>query len=58
MTEKPVNLGRVRKERARRDAKARADANAVRFGRTKAEKARETAEAEKTRRDLDGHRAE
>lgn len=32
----PINLNKARKERARADGKARADANAVKFGRTKA----------------------
>ncbi|PJI91720.1 uncharacterized protein DUF4169 [Yoonia maricola] len=35
---KPANLNQARKARTRADAKAKADANAVRFGRTKAEK--------------------
>ena len=35
---KPVNLNKVRKEKARKTAKAKADANAVRFGLTKAQK--------------------
>ena len=54
----PVNLNRARKERARRAAKALADENAVRFGRTKAEKQRDRAEAERASRDHDGHRKE
>jgi len=35
---KPVNLNQVRKSKARADAKAKADVNAVRFGRSKAQK--------------------
>lgn len=35
---KPINLNQARKQRARADAKAKADQNAVRFGRTKAER--------------------
>ena len=35
---KPVNLNRFRKEKARAAKKARADENAVKFGRTKAQK--------------------
>ena len=34
----PVNLNRARKEKARAEKKARADENAARFGRTKAER--------------------
>ncbi|WP_341365972.1 DUF4169 family protein [Yoonia sp. BS5-3] len=35
---KPVNLNKVRKAKNRADAKAKADQNAIRFGRTKAER--------------------
>ncbi|WP_158968299.1 DUF4169 family protein [Chachezhania sediminis] len=52
----PVNLNRFRKEKARADRKARADENAVKFGRTKAEKSRDKAEAEREERRLDAHR--
>ncbi len=59
MTEsKIVSLNKVRKARTRSDRKARADENAVKFGRTKAEKSREKTEADKTARDLDGHKRE
>lgn len=58
MTGKPVNLNRARKERARDAAKARADENAVRFGRTKAEKTLERAKAEKAAKSLAGHKRE
>lgn len=34
----PINLNKLRKLRARAEDKARADANAIRFGRTKAER--------------------
>jgi hypothetical protein len=51
----PVNLNRFRKDKARAAKKARADENAVKFGRTKAEKQRDTADANKAKRDLDGH---
>ncbi len=50
-----VNLNRFRKEKARAERRAEADANAVKHGRTKAEKALEKARAEKAARDLDGH---
>ena len=56
MSETPVNLNRVRKDKARAEKKARADENAVKFGRTRAEKDREAARAEKARREFDGHR--
>ncbi len=35
---KPINLNQARKVKSRAEAKAKADENAVRFGRTKAEK--------------------
>jgi len=35
---KPVNLNHARKAKTRAEAKAKADENAIRFGRTKAEK--------------------
>lgn len=43
---KPINLNKVRKEQARAQDKARADANAVKFGRTKAERLAEAARHE------------
>ncbi|MDP5334278.1 MAG: DUF4169 family protein [Paracoccaceae bacterium] len=54
----PVNLNRVRKEKARADKKARAAENAVKFGRTKAEKELEKARADQSRKALDAHRKE
>jgi hypothetical protein len=54
----PVNLNRVRKEKARAAKKARADENAVKFGRTKPEKELEKARAEQARKTLDAHRKE
>ena len=52
---KPVNLNRYRKEKARAEKKARADQNAVKFGRSKAEKAEAKFEQDKLRRDVDHH---
>ncbi|MCA0872157.1 DUF4169 family protein [Seohaeicola saemankumensis] len=52
----PVNLNRFRKAKARADKKARADENAVKFGRTKAERELERARAEKARSDIDSHK--
>lgn len=52
---KPVNLNRYRKDKARAEKKARADENAVKFGRSKAERDLERARADKARRDLDRH---
>lgn len=55
---KVVSLSKVRKARAKADKRAQADANAVRFGRSKTEKEAEARRAEKARRDLDGHEVE
>ena len=49
------NLNTARKQKARAEKRARADANAVKFGRTKAEKQLDKARADKARRALDGH---
>lgn len=55
MSETPINLNRARKSRARAKDKARADENAVRFGRTKAQKDAERIEAEKAALRLSDH---
>lgn len=53
---KVTNLNRFRKQKARTEKHARADANAVKFGRSGAQKRLEKAKAEKARTALDGHR--
>ena len=53
---KVTNLNRFRKQKARDEKRAEADANAVKHGRTKAQKSLEDARAEKAARNLDGHR--
>ena len=53
-----INLNRVRKQKAREAARRLADANAATHGRSKAEKQREAAEAERAARHLDQHRQE
>ncbi len=52
----PINLNKARKAKAKRDARQRADENVVKFGRTKAEKARDKIEADKAAETLDQHR--
>ncbi len=52
---KPVNLNRYRKEKVRAEKKARADQNAVAFGRNKAEKQVVKLQKDKQNRDLDNH---
>ncbi|KNX41888.1 hypothetical protein ROTO_14890 [Roseovarius tolerans] len=56
MSDRPVNLNRVRKQKARAADKARADENATRFGRTKVQKTLEETQAEQARSILDLHR--
>ena len=53
-----INLRAVRKAKAKAETRAQADANAAKFGRSKAEKALETSRTEKAKRDLDGHERE
>ena len=53
-----TNLNQFRKKKARADKAARADENAVKFGRTKAQKTLERSRAEKAKRDLDGKERE
>jgi hypothetical protein len=53
---KIVSLRAVRKAQSRAEAKAQADANAAKFGRTKAERVLEAARREQARRLLDQHR--
>jgi Domain of unknown function (DUF4169) len=53
-----VNLRTVKKQAARKATRAAADANAAKYGRTKAERALDEARAKKGARDLDAHRRE
>ncbi len=55
MTE-PINLNKARKARDRVKKKAQADENAVKFGRTKAQRILEAAQSDKMRAALDRHR--
>jgi len=58
MSDGPVNLNRYRKDKARDEAKARADANSVKHGRSKAERLLDAARTEKARQMLDRHKIE
>jgi hypothetical protein len=49
----PINLNKVRKVRDRAAEKAEADVNAVKFGRSKAERLLDAARADKARTALD-----
>ncbi len=53
-----VGLGKVRKARERDLRKAVADENAVKFGRTKAQKILEATKSEQARKMLDSNRIE
>jgi hypothetical protein len=54
----PLNLNKARKARARDQARAKADANAAKFGETKAEKHLAAARRAKAARDLDALKRE
>ncbi|TCP61285.1 uncharacterized protein DUF4169 [Rhodovulum bhavnagarense] len=51
-----VNLRAARKARARAEKRAKGDENAAKHGRTKAQRAREEADATRARSQLDAHR--
>ncbi|WP_128513721.1 DUF4169 family protein [Tabrizicola thermarum] len=53
-----VNLRTVKKQAARKAARAAADVNAAKHGRTRAERDLEKTRAEKAARDLDAHKRE
>ncbi|WP_376873355.1 DUF4169 family protein [Albirhodobacter sp. R86504] len=50
-----TNLNQFRKAKARADKRVTADANATKFGRTKAQRALEEAQSQRARSSLDGH---
>ena len=52
----PVNLNKFRKTKARADNTTRAEANAVKFGRTKAEKQAQVSRAKAEAHRLDQHK--
>lgn len=49
----PINLNKARKAQVRSKAKQKADENAIRFGRTKAQRLAEAAQDEAAKRRLD-----
>ncbi|MBO9464693.1 DUF4169 family protein [Tropicibacter sp. R15_0] len=53
-----INLNRFRKNKRRAEKRQEADENAVKFGRSKAEKELDQAQQTKADRDLDGHELE
>ncbi|MEL6859706.1 MAG: DUF4169 family protein [Pseudomonadota bacterium] len=54
----PINLNKFRKQKARADKDQQAQENRIKFGRTKAEKSRDKAEADKANTTIDGARRE
>lgn len=56
MSDRPININKVRKARARDTEKARADANAVAFGLSKTEKFNARRNTARLERKLDGAR--
>jgi len=53
-----INLNRFRKARTRVDEARQAEENRVRFGRTKAEKQQDQADADRAAKDLDGKKVD
>ena len=53
-----INLNKARKQKSRAEEKAQADANVVKFGRTKAERLLTAAREEKMRQRLDQQKFE
>jgi hypothetical protein len=54
----PINLNKIRKATERAKKRQRADENAVKFGRNKAERVLLAAQSDKMRQRLDQHRFE
>ncbi|WP_022703130.1 DUF4169 family protein [Pseudorhodobacter ferrugineus] len=53
-----INLRAAKKARSKAEARAQADANATKFGRTKAERTLDQSRANKARHSLDLHKRE
>jgi hypothetical protein len=53
-----INLNRLRKTKAKESAARQAEANRLRFGRSKDEKLRDNSIVERAERDLDGKKIE
>jgi len=56
VTGKLVSLSKARKTKARAESRRQADANAAKFGRSKADRTAETARTDAEKRRLDDHR--
>jgi hypothetical protein len=53
-----INLRSARKAKARTEKETAAEANRLKFGRTKAEKLKDAAEKAKAHKHIDGHKRE
>ncbi|WP_297108589.1 DUF4169 family protein [uncultured Devosia sp.] len=53
-----LSLSKARKAKARTEKEAAAEANRLKFGRTKAEKLKDAAEKAKADKHIDGHKRE
>ena len=53
-----INLRTIRKQKARSEKENAAEANRLKFGRTKAEKLQRAAEKTKAEKHIDGHKRE
>lgn len=56
MADRPISLSKHRKARDRAEKRAKADANAAKFGRSKAEKLADRQRQDRDATHLDGHR--
>jgi hypothetical protein len=53
-----ISLSKVRKAKARTEKEAAAEANRLKFGRTKGEKLKDSSEKSQIEKHLDGHKLE
>lgn len=58
MSDKPISLSKFRKGKARDSARKQADANAIKFGRSKADRLAHSQKTASTIRHMDAHRRE
>ena len=55
MSDGPINLNRVRKDRARTEKRALSDANSAKYGRTREQRVKEADQRVRDARKLDQH---
>ena len=56
MSDTPISFSHARKARLRKEARVQANANAAKFGQTKAQRVLAAAQADKARAMLDAHK--